>query len=178
MRWNTFARSAAFAAAAALGWFPWAVVTGPIVGGWSAWRLYVVGVTTLYVAGLETGLMAAALTAAVGVGLAAVARTPGELAIGMAAMLGVARSGLARRAGPARAVAIEVGLLACGLVFAGFLAGRSPVAVALALWGFFLVQSFYFLVGGTAARSAGRWRADPFEEAYARATAVLDGRGV
>jgi len=52
----------------------------------------------------------------------------------------------------ARASVIETALVGAGLVFARLLAGRSPVALVLALWGFFLVQSLWLLVGDVRAR--------------------------
>ena len=60
-----------------------------------------------------------------------------------------------------------------GLVFARFLFGPTVTALVLALWGFFLVQSLYFLLGGKHAPSLAR-HPDPFQDAYARATALLD----
>jgi hypothetical protein len=49
-------------------------------------------------------------------------------------------------------------------------------ALVLSLWGFFLAQSLYFLLGGTTATAASR-HPDPFEDAYGRALALLDRAG-
>jgi hypothetical protein len=43
MRWDSFGRSAAFAAFAALLWIPWLLVVGPVAGPWTARALYLVG---------------------------------------------------------------------------------------------------------------------------------------
>jgi hypothetical protein len=83
-----------------------------------------------------------------------------------------ARSGFLHRTAPARAVAVEAGLLVGGLLFARFLAAGS-LATTLAVWGFFLVQGCWFLVGGIVTRDDGR-NPDPFEDACARATEVLE----
>ncbi len=89
-------------------------------------------------------------------------------------VLSVARAALLRRTTPARAVAIEAALVGCGLAFARFLAASAAQPTALALWGFFLVQSCGFLVDGGERRPYDGRHPDAFEEAYARATEALD----
>ena len=120
MRWDSFGRSAAFAACAALGWMPWIVIGGPRA-------LYLVGVTSMYVAGLG-GPIPAMLTAVAG----------------------------------------------GGLLFARLLGTRSPLGMALAIWAFFLVQSFFFLLPAVGVRERTTGHPDPFEEAHARAMEVLE----
>jgi hypothetical protein len=178
MRCNSFARSALFGAVAAAAWLPWVLVVAPLLGVWNARALYLVGVTAVYAAGLspqgKRPLPVALATFPVAAVVALVAHTTAELAIGLATILGVARSGFFYRAAPARAVATEVTLLLGGLVFARFLAGVSLTATALALWGFFLVQSLFFLVAGVRARTRSGAHPDPFEEAHRRALALLE----
>jgi hypothetical protein len=70
---------------------------------------------------------------------------------------------------------METCLLAGGLGLSRFLAGPNPLQIALAIWGFFLVQSFFFLVGGVAERAEVAAGLDPFELARARALALLEG---
>ena len=48
------------------------------------------------------------------------------------------------------------------------------IATALGVWGFLLVQSCWFLVGGRAARAEDGRHPDPFEAACARAAEVLE----
>ena len=177
IRLDSFARSAAFAAVAALGWMPWAVFVGPILGWPAARALYLVAVTALYAGGLAASPPRRAsvtlIAGLAGVLLAVVARGTPELCLGLAAVLGLARSGFLHHAAPARAVAVEAALLVGGLLFARFLAA-GPLPTTLALWGFLLVQSCFFLVGGTVAgRDEGR-HPDPFDEACARAAEVLE----
>jgi hypothetical protein len=178
MRWNTFARSILFAALAAGFASPWLALARPILGGKWALALYLVAVVAAYLGGLAPPrrrgipIFVAALLA--GGGVAIVASSPSELALGLCAVLAVGRSGFLYRAPAARAVVIEAALAGGGLVFARFLAAHSPLALALALWSFFLVQSFYFLVGGIRVRSGGGRHPDPFQDAYGRALALLE----
>jgi hypothetical protein len=72
-------------------------------------------------------------------------------------------------------VATEAALLAGGLWFARFLGVGKAQPTAFALWGFFLVQSCFFLVGGIELRRMDGRHPDPFEEAVARATEVMEG---
>jgi hypothetical protein len=178
MRIDGFGRSAAFAAVAALGWFPWAAIAGPVAGMPAARTLYLVVVTALYAGGLARDTPRRALVgagvAAAGAVVAVAARGLPELCIGLAAVLGFTRSGLLRRGEPARAIVLEGALLVGGLVFARFLAG-GRLGTAPPLWGFLLVQSCFFLAAGVRPwAAAGGRRADPFEEARARALEVLD----
>jgi hypothetical protein len=174
IRVDGFGRSAAFAAAAALGWIPWAVLVGPIVGLPAARAVWLVGATALYAGGLATSAprraSATVVVAAAGAVAALVARGVPELCLALAVLLGAARSGILRPHDGARAVALEAALVVGGLVFARFLAGSGTAA---ALWGFFLVQSCFFLAGGAAPRRAEDRPGDPFDEACARAAEVL-----
>ncbi len=178
IRCNTFVRSALFAAAAAAGWLPWLVIVAPVAGAWVARATYFVVVTAVYVAGLSSQgrrrIRVALAVAVIGAVVALIAHTTAELVIGLAAIVGVARSGFFFRSAPARAIAIEATLLIGGLLFARFLAGSSLPAIALSIWGFFLVQSLFFLIVGVRAQPASGPRPDPFDEAHRRALALLD----
>ena len=180
MRWNTFTRSATFAAVAAGGWVPWALLVGPILGLWNALTLYLVGLLTCYVAGLspQARRRVAAVTAVVALGLACAAGTIVELCIGLAVLLGIARSGFLFRAAPTRAVLTETVLLVGGLLFARFLGGPSLASTMLAIWGFLLVQSVFLLVAGRRERRCSERHGDGFEEVYRLATTLLDRTGV
>ena len=68
-------------------------------------------------------------------------------------------------------------LIAGGLGLARFLAGPDTLQMAFAIWGFFLVQSFFFLVGGIAERVETTAGLDPFEVARSRALALMEGDG-
>jgi hypothetical protein len=182
MSCNTFLRSALFGVVAAAAWVPWVVVTGPIAGVWNARALYLIGVTTVYVAGLSPrGTRRMTTTLVVGLIAAAIAfaaRSTAELSIGLAVILGIARSAFLYRSTPARAVVKEAALLVGGLVFARFLAGPSLASTAFAIWGFLLVQSLFFLTSSSGVRPQAGHLTDPFEEAHGRALALLEQTGV
>jgi len=106
MRIDSIGRSAAFAAAIALGWIAWLVVTAPVLGVGAARALYLVAATALY-----TGALAAtpprrasttAIVGAIGLVLATVAGGGPELVLGLAIVLGTARGTFLHRASPAR----------------------------------------------------------------------------
>jgi hypothetical protein len=178
MRYNTFPRTVAFSAIAALGWVPWLILTAPIVGTWNARALYLIAVLTLYVAGIAgfpaMRLRVALATGLAGVGVALVSASTTELVVGLVLVLGVARSAYLYSTAATQAVIREVILLSSGLLLARVLAA-SPGSTGLALWGFLLVQSFFFLLPVTEARAASKRYPDPFEEAHRRALAILDG---
>jgi hypothetical protein len=182
MGWNTFGRSAVFAAAAGCGVMPWLLAAAPLLGVHRALAVYLVAAAAAYVTAiapsLRRGLGAGLFVSLLGAELAALPHALPELALGLAMVVALARSGFLFRARPGRALALELTLVAGGLLFARFLAGSSLLSVGLALWGFLLVQSVFFLVGGVRERQAGAARTDPFDAAYERASALLDGLAV
>jgi hypothetical protein len=177
MRRNGFGRSVLFAAAAGAAWPAFALLAGPLLGPRAALSLYLVAVAALYVAVLRSaparGLAAALAVLGFGGALMAVGCGPREVAVGAALAVGVCRSGILHRARTARALAIELGLLGGGLLLARFLAAPGLLGIALGIWGFFLVQSADFLIGGVRERSAGPAGVDPFERARRRLTELL-----
>jgi hypothetical protein len=182
MRWNPFTRSLSFAALAACAVLPWMVAARPVCGTDRALAVYGIIVTAAYLGGLAReagrGLIVSLTALAAGAALAAAARTTGELVLGLGVLLAVGRSGFLYRAPLPRAVVVETLLVGGGLLFSRLLAGHAPLSLVLALWGFFLVQSAYFLVGGMRARQGSGPHPDPFEDAHARALALLDRHGV
>lgn len=181
MRWNGFGRSLLFAALAA-GAFPvFALFANPVLGrGW-ALSLYLLGIAVLYVAGLaprrSRAALAAVIASALGAAVLLLAPSVVAVAAGAALIVGVCRSGVLYRSRRARALLAETLLLAGGLALARFLAGPGTLQVAFAIWGFFLVQSFFFLLGGVAERTEAAAGLDPFEVARARALALMEGDG-
>lgn len=185
MRWDTFGRSALFAAVAAALWLPWMMTVGPILGAWRAHALFLGVAMAGYIGGLAPGratparrLGIASVAGLAACGLALGAQTAIELALALAALLGLARSGVLYRTTPARAVAIELGLLGGGLLFARHLSGSGALSTPLALWGFLLVQSLFFVIAGTHPRTDRARHADPFDAAHGHAVALLDRDGV
>ena len=178
MSWNGFSRSLVFAAVAAAGWPAFSLVAAPLLGVGGALSLYLVLAAALHVFGIAPrparGLVAALSALGLGVGVLALARGPADAAIGAALMLGVARSGILYRARTARAVIAEALLLGGGLALARFLLVPGPLGAALGIWGFFLVQSVYFLIGGVSERRPDAGNLDPFDLARTRLAALLE----
>ena len=178
MRWNDFGRSLVFAAALAAAWPAVALVAGPLLGVSTTLSLYLVAAAALCVWGIAPdrargagGGLATATLGALGLVLA---RDVWEVAAVAAVALGIARSGLLYRTRAARGLLLEATLLGGGLVLARWLATPGPLGVALALWGFFAVQSGFFAVGGVRERRAEVGGADRFEHARRRALELLE----
>ncbi len=175
---NTLSGSLAFALVAALAAVPWTMVTVPILEPFAAVAGYAAAAVALYLMwiapslsrGLRIGALAGVLTAGAGI------LAPGlsEALLAMAAILAVARSGFLYRSRPARAVVLEGTLLAAGLLFARAIAGSTSLGVGLGIWGFFLVQSLFFLAGGVDGRPVEEPGVDPFDKARRRALALLE----
>jgi hypothetical protein len=183
MRVDGFGRSLAFAAIAAAGVVPWLLLARPFVGAHGALALYAIGVTALYVAGLagatRRGLAAGALAAILASAVSLLTGSLAELAIGIALTMATLRSGLLfRRRGAARALAVEGFLVAAGLLVARVLADGSSLGIALSIWGFLLVQSLFFLIGGAARRERGSLEVDPFDRARSRLTELLEENAI
>ena len=174
-----FARSILFAAAAAVAWPPWALLLGPLVGFASARALYLVAVTTAWAMAIAPSrahrLPLAALVGAAALAVALLSHGSAALALGLAAIIGLTRGAFLYRGAAARALLGEMLLLGGGLLFARFLAGPGLFSLSLALWGFLLVQSVFFLFGGERNAEERAARGDPFDEAYRRAIALIEG---
>jgi hypothetical protein len=176
---NGFGRSAAFAALAAVAYPFWSVLADPVLGAGAGLAPYLVGVTTLWVAGCGprpgVGLLAGAFAGGLGLALLVVAQRPGEVAVGCALILAVGRSGIVWKSGLHRGLWREVVFLTAGALLAKFLLLPGPMGAAFALWGFLLVQSCWFLLPAPApARAEAAPGIDGFEQARARALAILE----
>jgi hypothetical protein len=176
MRWNGFGRSVAFAAVAGLGFGAALLVLAPVLGATGAIRLLLIGSAALYGAGLaprpRQALAAGLVGSAGGALLWLLPLGVMDTALGAAAILALVRSGLLYRARPLRGCLAEIGLQGGGLALAAFLAQGSALSLALGVWGYFLVQSVFFLIGGVEARARHEPR-DPFDRARAELLALL-----
>jgi len=177
MRWNSFSGTLVFAALAALGLPAAVLVLGPGLGGQTAVSLYVVASACLYLAGCAPrrrwGLAVAIPAAAAGGLILLVAPHPEQVALLSALMIAVCRSGFLYRSRPGRALLAELLLALAGLAVAHLLWGPGLIATALALWGYYLVQSVFFLIGGVQPRRPSP-EGDPFELARSRLLALLE----
>jgi len=175
---SLFARSLVFALGAAAALLVGAPMLAPAFGERAAVRFLLVGAVVAHAALLapsrSRGARAAALAAGLGALVLALPLGVRATALACAALVGVCRSGILFRARPARTALIEGLLLGGGLAIAAFLAGPWLARLALAVWGFWLVQSAFFAVGGIGPRPEESRNNDPFERARAQVLALLD----
>ncbi|HXV60549.1 MAG TPA: hypothetical protein VEK15_07645 [Vicinamibacteria bacterium] len=176
-----FARSLGYGVVAALALTPFLLLIGPILGRGSAIALasvlavsgYLTVVAPSRIQGLRVGLLALAA----GLLLLGLAEPPSVL-LGAGVLLSVFRSGFLFRSRPARALLVEGSLLGAGLVLARLLAsGGDALSLSFALWGFFLVQSLFYLVGGVSAAGSTQTAEDPFTRACREAARLMEDEG-
>jgi hypothetical protein len=176
---RSFVHALAFAAGIAVVAWLLALPLAASFGPRSAARALIVGGVAAQLAltapSRRRGCAAAGLAVAGGALVLLLPLPVSTTALLAAALLGACRSGVLYRARPARALAVELLLLVGGLALGHTLSGGFGGSLPLALWGFWLVQSGYFLVGGVVERDdpdpAGR---DPFEQARSRILALLE----
>jgi len=170
--------SLAFAAIAALGSIPWAMIAGPFFGGLWAVAIYCLATVVFYAITiaptLSRGLAGGGFAAALAVFVGLLASWPSEAILGAALTLAMVRSGILYRHHPLRTLLLETALITGGLLAARFVAGPTPLATGLAVWSFFLIQSLFFLAGGITAREPEASTIDPFEHARNRALALME----
>ena len=172
-----FSRTLLFGALAAVGVPAAGVLLAPVLGLPLTLSLYVLGLPIAYLAwiagSLRRGVLAGGLAAAGTLVLLLFLPGPTLAAVGAALTVAAVRSGFLFRAPQPRLLVLEAVLLVTGLAVADALAGPGLIGSALTVWGYFLVQSLYFLLARPrvrAARSAG----DPFERARERLERLLD----
>jgi hypothetical protein len=178
MRVNGLAGSLCFGAAAAIALVFVQHLAAPFLPSSRVLVFYLAGVTIAYAAllgstprrAIRNG--AAAFFGATIVVMASTGMT--ALAVGLATLLALVRSGLEYSTKPARAIVIEMTLGGLGLAFASWLATPGWSGDALGLWGFALVQSLYFLVPGRGREKSGIGIGDPFERARERLLGLLE----
>lgn len=175
---STFPGSLVFAAFAGLAAVPWTMVTVPILWPTLAVGAYLLAAVVLHLVWIAPSVARGAMIGAVAGLFAAAAGLLSsgltETVLAAAVLLGVAHSGFLYRSRPVRAVLIEAGLLILGLLFARLLGGPTSLGVGLGVWGFFLVQSLFFLVSGVAEREDEAPAVDPFERARKKTLEVLE----
>jgi len=177
MHCRTFCRSLIFAALAAALYLPVAVFV-PMILGWKLTMFgYVAFVTGAYVAGiaptLSRGVRLGALASILVLVGSLWVRGPWSLFVAATIAIAVCRAGFLYTSKPGRALLAEVVIGTGALWLAEHLLTSVGAGVALALWGFFLVQSCYFLIGAIQPR-VQKPDIDPFEAAHQRALAILE----
>jgi hypothetical protein len=182
--WNRFASSLFFALGVAAFYPIYERVAVAFLGKGPALDMYLLSSASLYLLGIARspakGLAAAAAAFAAG-GLLTLGGVIGtQLAMALGLLIGFFRSGFLQRGDRndfRRRLAREIVFIGGGLGL-GFYLGRGAADPgALALWGFYLVQSSFFLLGGQAAsdRESRTPGTDPdeFSKAVKRAKEVL-----
>lgn len=142
----------------------------------------VVGYVFVIAPSWSRGVRTALVAAGIGIVVVVIAPTKGAAVVGTIFVIGVLRSGFLYRSRPGRALVIETLLLSVGVLLAGILAssGYAPgytagvLRTALAVWGFFLVQSLFFVIGGVAQRAAESDGVDPFVKAREQAMRLME----
>ena len=130
----------------------------PVIGAAAALGLYGVFAVAGYLAVLVTGgarrrVGLACGSLAVGLAAWAVSESVSQLLVLLTVAVGLARSGLVlRHQSSLRGAVIEVVVFVGALLAARFLATPGLVGSAIALWGWFVVQSFAFLLGSIGRR--------------------------
>lgn len=179
MSWRSSAGSLLFAAFAGTLSYPLALVLTPIFGWWGAPGVVFTFWVVLYTVGLVRGAAPRALAAlalsSLALCLHAVDASFASLAVALGAALALTRSAFVFRARPLRSVVVEAALGIAALGMLVFFGGGGPGATAFGVWGYFLVQSGYSLVGGWRERAPVSARRDPFDEACRQAERLLEG---
>jgi hypothetical protein len=181
-----FAHSLRFAMLSAAACALWLTFAAPLLGRALALESALSLAAAAYLLGIAprraTGLTAALLLLAVsGVLLLGGVRVA-TFASALAVAIGVLRSTwlwpIERGAAAAfaRRFLAELALVGGGLAFAGQLIRAAIFPEALALWGFLLVQSAFFVLEGAAAQAghAEQTSIDPFEDSCRRLRAALE----
>jgi hypothetical protein len=177
MRAGKFSSSLVFAAVFGLAAVPYLLVALPAfglirtvaIGSIVSVFAYIVVASPSLVRGLRYG----ALTLVLGVGLYALAPAV-VVPFASAALLGIVRSGLLYRTKSGRGLAIEGMLFLLATSVAQLLAGSTVQSYGLAVWGFFLVESAFFLFEGASPRTEPEPAEDHFERARREATRLME----
>ncbi|MEM6731346.1 MAG: hypothetical protein AAF658_07300 [Myxococcota bacterium] len=178
MRWNGFVGSLVFGGVAALLYQPFLLWVGPTLGYRAAAAGFTILAATSYVAGstkdTRRGLGGAFLLGTVATFAAWVSHSPVVVAVLTIAGIGVVRSALLYSQPLGRTIFVEAALLMGSLAVGSYLVGTGPLGGAMAVWGVFLVQSVYYLIGGTAIAARTTVQRDPFDSAFQRAQRLLE----
>ncbi|MBW2712137.1 MAG: hypothetical protein JRC77_00120 [Deltaproteobacteria bacterium] len=189
---NSFGRNLLFALVTAGGYPVYAAIfVGPLSPR-AVFISYLTLCASSYLFGVARGPAratgAAALCVASGAFLWLSGLSAGFAGMALAVCVGVLRSGLLHAGDPeadpdfrpsfVRSFFIEAFLILGGLTLARFMLSGGLFPIPLAIWGFFLVQSGFTLVGGLARQlretADSENPGDPFEQACRQAYAVIE----
>ena len=178
MNVRSFSGTLFFGIAAGVGFPGFSLLTAPVLGGAGAFQVWVALGAIAYAALLGIGwrerIIGAFTASAFVVPAALLADGIVGLIAGAALAVAVARSYLLGTDRIARTIAIETVLAVFGFAFVRSLGGAGLFPIALAIWGWFLVQSLYFLIGGGLPRPTASGDVDAFDLAHERANAIME----
>jgi hypothetical protein len=182
MRVQGLGSSLVFGAAASIALVFMQHVFAPLVGSWNVLAFYLAGCAVAYAALIggapRTSLRNASFAAIGAAAVLVLARGShvgmGEVAIGLTCVVALVRSGLDPAVRRTRSVVVESVLGGASLVFAAWLATPGYLGSAVALWGYVLVQSLYFLIPRSRDARPGESEGDPFDRARERLLAMLE----
>ncbi len=181
MRWDHFSGSLVFAAIASL-FLPLAQgLIAPLIGSGHAVALLFIAIGWLYGLGGRfqgRGFVGYGL-AALGAMVATAALPPLPL-YGIAAstlLIALMRSGVAIPVWTPRRILLESAIAGVSLTWVHALLSPRPLAMGMAVWGYFLIQSAHPLCRDWVERRRGRRGVDPFDRARARLLSILDEGG-
>jgi hypothetical protein len=173
MRWNGFLGTLLFGVLAAA-----SVLVASFLPLSGALGLQLLLIACVYVIGLAPSAAASARAVlplgALAAGIWLASDHGAQAALGAALLVGLGRSVLVYRAPALRGLVVEAILIGAGLGLARGLVGPGVGSLALAVWGFFLVQSVYFWIPGLRTRDATERCADPFERARRQVLHILE----
>ena len=177
MRLGNLAGNLMFGAIAGLATVAYSLVGPPLLGFSSAWLWWCLFLTVSHLVAiapsLARGVRIGMLAGAIGIGIHMFAPGNAAAMLGMMMLLGLMRSGFLFPRRLARALAVELGLGAAAGLLAAALAGPSSLSLGIAVWGFFLVQSLFFVIGGFEIRRLS-FSEDAFEKARREAMTVME----
>ncbi len=176
---DRFLSSLGIALLISLATVPWMLLTAPIISvyGSLAWlAIPGLAVYLIVIAPRPTRGLTVALVASSTLLLVTIVTSDYTLRLLAAPLaLGIARSGWLYRRSAGRALVLELGLMLGGLGLAHMLAGATVLSWALAVWGFLMTQSLFFLVADLRDREF-KTPGDPFEQARTAALRLLETR--
>lgn len=176
LRIDRFAKGVLFAALAALVAVAGVVFAGPLVGAGPAIAGFFGALSLAWIFGAAPKASAGFLALLVAGPIVAFALlvwpAPTPMAVGVTALIGVARGVFLRRGPAARTVVVE-GVVAVGsLGLASAFVPGGLTGLGLAVWSYFLVQSLPMLIAATR-EPAPSLEPDAFAAAMSRAEQVL-----
>ena len=155
---RSFSGTLGFGLAAGIGFPGFALLAAPFLGAPTALNLWLalgaISYSALLGRNWRERITGAFLAAVFVVPAALLAHGTASLAMGAALAIAIVRTHQLGTGRLARMIALEGMLAVLGFAFVTALSGPGWVAASLAIWGWFLVQSLYFLVGGLVAQGA------------------------